>query len=93
MSPDVVIAARSVDMQYGGTRALAGVDFEVHRAKVNVLVGENGAGKSTLMRILAGEEQPAAGHLELDGRPVHFAGTSAAAARGIAIIRQELNLI
>jgi len=77
---------------YGGTRALRGVDFAVHRGAVNVLIGENGAGKSTLMRILAGVEQPDQGTLLLDGTPVTFRSVRDAARQGIGIVFQELNL-
>ena len=87
------MAARAVTKQYPGTTALDGVDFAVRRGRVNALIGENGAGKSTLMRILAGVEQPTAGTLELDGRPVRLASPRDAAARGISMIHQELNLL
>ena len=93
MTPDVVLAARAVSKQYPGTTALDGVDFAVRRGQVSALIGENGAGKSTLMRILAGVEQPTAGTLELDGRPIRLASPRDAAARGIAMIHQELNLV
>jgi erythritol transport system ATP-binding protein len=93
VTPDVVLAARAVSKQYPGTTALDGVDFAVRRGQVGALIGENGAGKSTLMRILAGVEQPTAGTLELDGRPVRLASPRDAAARGIAMIHQELNLL
>lgn len=77
---------------YGATRALRGVDFTVHGAAVNVLIGENGAGKSTLMRILVGVEQPDQGELLLDGAPVAFRSVRDAARQGIGIVFQELNL-
>jgi erythritol transport system ATP-binding protein len=93
VTPDVLLAARAVSKQYPGTTALDGVDFAVRRGQVSALIGENGAGKSTLMRILAGVEQPTAGTLELDGRPVRLVSPRDAAARGIAMIHQELNLL
>ena len=93
MPPDTILEARAVSRQYPGTLALDRADFPVYRAKVNVLVGENGAGKSTLMRILAGIEQPTSGELILDGRPIRLTSARDAAARGIAKIHQELNLL
>ena len=89
---DVVMSAIDVSKVYPGTVALHHASFAVRRGAVNVLVGENGAGKSTLMKILAGVEQPTSGRLELDGLPVTFRSVRDAAARGIGIIYQELNL-
>jgi len=89
---DVVMRAVGITKNYGGTRALKGVDFEIRRGTVTVLFGENGAGKSTLMKILSGVETPSAGVLELDGEPVVLKSTVDAVERGIAIIHQELSL-
>jgi erythritol transport system ATP-binding protein len=89
---DVVLTARNVVKTYGGTQALKGVNFEVHRGKVTTLFGENGAGKSTLMKILSGVERPTSGEIALDGETVEFASTVEARERGISIIHQELSL-
>ncbi|TDT32545.1 sugar ABC transporter ATP-binding protein [Naumannella halotolerans] len=91
-STEPLLRAVDIAKTYGVTRALKGVNFEVHRGKVTVLFGENGAGKSTLMKILSGVVEPSAGHLELDGSEVSFASTTDALEHGIAIIHQELNL-
>jgi erythritol transport system ATP-binding protein len=87
-----VLRAVGIAKSYDATRALKGVDFEVHPGKVTALFGENGAGKSTLMKILAGIERPTAGHIELDGELVELQSPAHAAALGISIIHQELNL-
>lgn len=92
ISTDVVMRAVGITKTYGGTQALKGVDFEVHRGSVTVLFGENGAGKSTLMKILSGVESPTSGVIELDGEALVLKDTVDAAQRGIAIIHQELNL-
>jgi erythritol transport system ATP-binding protein len=93
MSSDrIVIKARGITKEYGVTKALKGVDFDVRAGKVTTLFGENGAGKSTLMKILSGVEQPTSGTLEVNGELVSFASTTDAVAKGIAIIHQELNL-
>lgn len=88
----IVLRARSITKEYGVTKALKGVDFEIRAGKVTTLFGENGAGKSTLMKILSGVEQPTSGTLEVNGELVSFASTTDAVAKGIAIIHQELNL-
>jgi erythritol transport system ATP-binding protein len=87
-----VLRAEQIGKTYGGVVALDGVDFDVHAGAVNVLIGENGAGKSTLMKILAGVEQPSSGRLLLDGEPIRFASVREAAAAGVGIVFQELNL-
>lgn len=89
---NVVLRAEGITKVFSGTVALKGVDFNVYRGKVNVLIGENGAGKSTLMKILAGVETATAGKLLLDGREIQIKGPRDAAQQGIGIIYQELNL-
>jgi erythritol transport system ATP-binding protein len=88
----ILLSIRGGTKIYPGTRALDDVDFDVRAGAVNVLVGENGAGKSTLMKVIAGVEQLTSGEIIMDGQTVRFAGTSQAAAHGIGIIFQELNL-
>ncbi|UTJ45492.1 sugar ABC transporter ATP-binding protein [Atlantibacter subterranea] len=92
MQDSIVLRTRGVSMLFPGTVALDNVDYNVWRGKVNVIIGENGAGKSTLMKILAGVQQPSTGTIELNGKPVHFANTRDAAAHGIGMVHQELNL-
>ncbi len=88
----VGLSVRGAGKVYPGTRALENVDFDVRMGAVNVLVGENGAGKSTLMKIIAGVERPSEGGVWIDGRPARFEGTADAAAHGVGIVFQELNL-
>ncbi|MCS7486886.1 MULTISPECIES: sugar ABC transporter ATP-binding protein [Marinomonas] len=89
---DIVIRAEKISMIYPGTIALNEVDYRVYRGKVNVIIGENGAGKSTLMKILAGVQQPSKGTIYLNDEAVSFQHTRDAAAKGIGMVHQELNL-
>ena len=89
---EIILRARGISILFPGTIALDNVDYNVWRGKVNVIIGENGAGKSTLMKILAGVQQPSLGELTLNGKKVHFASTRDAAAHGIGMVHQELNL-
>ncbi|MDM3357910.1 sugar ABC transporter ATP-binding protein [Citrobacter sp. Cb004] len=89
---DIILRTHAISMLFPGTIALDSVDYQVWRGKVNVIIGENGAGKSTLMKILAGVQQPSSGEISLNGNPVRFASTRDAAAHGIGMVHQELNL-
>jgi erythritol transport system ATP-binding protein len=84
--------ALDVTKQYPGTTALDRVSFAARPGEVHALIGENGAGKSTLVKVLAGVETPTSGRILLDGRPVRFASVRDAAAAGIGLIHQELQL-
>ncbi|AKP34442.1 sugar ABC transporter ATP-binding protein [Yersinia aleksiciae] len=90
--PDIVMRAEGISMRFPGTLALDAVSYNVYRGKVNVIIGENGAGKSTLMKILAGVQQQTSGQIYLNGQSVTIANTREAAALGIGMVHQELNL-
>jgi len=87
------VSASGLAKQFGATRALVGVDFDVFPGEVHALVGENGAGKSTLVRILGGVHRPDRGAITVNGRPCHFHGPRDAIAAGIVTIPQELQLV
>ena len=92
VSEDIILTAENITKIFPGTVALEDVSFNVHKGKINVLIGENGAGKSTLMKILAGVEQPTSGKIFLDGREIHLLSPLDATRLGIGIIYQDLNL-
>jgi ribose transport system ATP-binding protein len=84
---------RGIRKAFPGVVALDGVDLEVRRGEVHVLLGENGAGKSTLMKILSGALPRDAGEIEIDGRPARIESPRDAQRLGIRTIYQELTLV
>ncbi|HEX2885145.1 ABC transporter ATP-binding protein [Vineibacter terrae] len=57
----------SLDVAYGGLRALDGVSIEVAQGQFVAVVGPNGAGKTTLFRAISGTVTPAGGTIHYDG--------------------------
>ncbi|MGI0130892.1 MAG: ABC-F family ATP-binding cassette domain-containing protein, partial [Thermoplasmata archaeon] len=62
---DLVLEVAGLSKAFDDHRVFSGVDFEVQRGDVLLLVGVNGAGKTTLLRCLAGRETPEAGVVRL----------------------------
>ncbi len=63
-----VLAVRAVDKTFGrgaqGVEALRGIDLDVRRGEIVVLLGASGCGKSTLLSMIAGLEAPSRGTIE-----------------------------
>ncbi|QPC44056.1 amino acid ABC transporter ATP-binding protein [Kaustia mangrovi] len=68
-----VIRATGLVKRFKGHTALDGVDLEVGRGQVLVVIGPSGSGKSTLIRCLNGLEEADGGEIEIEGTPVHRA--------------------
>ncbi|GAA0948994.1 ABC-F family ATP-binding cassette domain-containing protein [Kribbella koreensis] len=62
-----MITVRGVDIRVGAQLLLAGLSFHVSPGDRVGLVGRNGAGKTSLMKVLAGEDRPAAGTIAATG--------------------------
>jgi ABC-type Mn2+/Zn2+ transport system ATPase subunit len=60
---------------YGGEPVLREVTFEATAGQSVCVLGPNGGGKTTLFRALLGEVRPAAGQVEVVGRPGYVAQT------------------
>ena len=61
------IVAKGLVKTFGSTRALDGLDLEVHAGEVHGFLGPNGAGKTTTIRILLGLLRASAGEVRLLG--------------------------
>ena len=88
----LIFEIRRVSKAFPGVQALADVSLDLCPGEIHAVIGENGAGKSTLMNILAGELQPDAGTLHIDGHLVRITSPQAARALGVAVVFQELSL-
>ena len=66
---EVLIRVKGLKVHYkgGAIKALDGVDAEIHRGEVVVVIGPSGSGKSTFLRSLNLLETPTEGTIEFDG--------------------------
>jgi ribose transport system ATP-binding protein len=71
MTTQPLLSFRSISKQFGGTRAVDGVDLDIVGGQIHALLGANGAGKSTLIKILSGLHAADAGEVVFKGRVIH----------------------
>ncbi|HOP29112.1 MAG TPA: ABC transporter ATP-binding protein [Spirochaetota bacterium] len=58
-----MLKIKDLHVNYGGIKALKGIDINVPEGKIITLIGANGAGKSTTLRSIAGLLKPASGNI------------------------------
>ena len=63
--PDVVLRTIRLTKRYGKRLALADLDLEVRRGRVQGFLGPNGAGKTTCISLILGLITPTEGHVEM----------------------------
>ena len=79
-----MLKIRSLDVAYGGLRALSGVSLDVERGQFVAVVGPNGAGKTTLFKTISGVVTPAAGEITYNGANLLSVAPAERAQLGIA---------
>lgn len=67
---DVLIKVENLHKAFGDVQVLNGIDTEITRGEVVVVIGPSGSGKSTFLRCLNLLEQPTAGHIYFEGHDI-----------------------
>jgi len=95
-----VASVRAVEKIFGSgpaaVRALNGVDLDVYRNEVLLLMGPSGSGKITLLSIMGCILRPSAGRLRIRGREIEELARkelSAVRLRHIGFVFQDFNLL
>ena len=78
-----LLETRGLEAFYGQTRALHGLDFDLHEGSVTTILGANGAGKTTTLRAVCGMIRTA-GEIRFDGKPIRGRATEDVVRLGIA---------
>ncbi|MBX6370246.1 MAG: ABC transporter ATP-binding protein [Rhodospirillales bacterium] len=70
MSKAPLLQVESINVFYGTSQILFGLDLSVERGQVVALLGRNGAGKSTTFKAIAGIAPPRSGAITLNERRI-----------------------
>ncbi len=64
------LAVEGLIKDFGGLRALAGLDLKVEAGEMLCIIGPNGCGKTTLFNLVSGLFPPTSGDIRFDGMPI-----------------------
>ena len=65
------VSFKKIEKNFGRTKIIHGISFDIADGEFVVLVGPSGCGKSTLLRMLAGLEEISGGEIAIDGKVVN----------------------
>lgn len=88
----IIAGTKDLAIGYGRGKhqkvVLSGINMQFESGTLTCLLGRNGTGKSTLLRTLAGLQQPVAGEIRLEGKPLSSYSQGERAQR-IAVVLTE----
>ncbi|MCX7544107.1 ABC transporter ATP-binding protein [Marinicella gelatinilytica] len=70
-TPDKVIEVTDLVTHYGTRKILDGMNFEVERGEIRVIMGGSGSGKSTLLWYILGLYKPTEGRIKVLGEDIN----------------------
>ena len=87
MNTEPLIRVAGLKKHFGDLKALDGIDLELNKGEVTVIVGPSGSGKSTLLRSLNLLERPTEGEIYFEGVNIMDPGTN------INLHRQKMGMV
>ena len=90
---EVVVSIRGLQKSFGDLHVLKGVDLDVHRGEVVVVLGPSGSGKSTMLRCINRLEEPTGGKIFFEDTEITSKETDINAVRAkLGMVFQSFNL-
>ena len=65
-----LLTTKGLSRNFGGLRAVDGVDFALMPGEIRAVIGPNGAGKTTFVSLVSGRIQPSSGMIVFDGADI-----------------------
>ncbi|MCF6101720.1 ABC transporter ATP-binding protein [Mesorhizobium muleiense] len=65
-----LLTTKGLSRNFGGLRAVDGVDFALMPGEIRAVIGPNGAGKTTFVSLISGRIQPSSGMIVFDGADI-----------------------
>ena len=91
-TPDVLLRLHGVHTHIGAYHILHGVDLDVPRGQLTMLLGRNGAGKTTTLRTVMGLWHASQGRIQLNGQDITASPTPDIAQRGVAYVPENMGI-
>lgn len=88
-----MLEIRNLNVRFGATDILRGVELSVPKGAIVGLIGRNGAGKTTTLRAIMGLVKPASGTLTFDGVDLVKAPAHQRTSLGIGYAPEDRRLI
>ena len=90
---DAILKVEHLGKSFGTHEVLRDIDFSVNKGEVISIIGSSGLGKSTLLRCINMLEEPSAGTIYFEGRPISYAPKDKSAFRArVGMVFQSFNL-
>ena len=89
---DALLTLQGVHTHIGEYHILHGVDLQVPRGELTLLLGRNGAGKTTTLRTIMGLWRASQGQVSLAGVDITALPTPSIAARGVAYVPENMGI-
>jgi len=90
---EVIVEVKALEKYFGRNHVLKGVDLQVHKGEVVVLIGPSGSGKSTFLRCLNFLEDPTTGEIAIGGVHVTCGSHGGAFKKAVHEIRMKCGMV
>ena len=87
-----MIELKDVRKSFGKNEVLKGINLQIDKGEVVVIIGPSGFGKSTVLRTMNYLEEPTSGHVIVDGMDLSYKNKLNAVRTEVGMVFQNFNL-